>query len=201
MVTLWYRAPELLLGARTYSEAVDCWSVGCIMAELLAMAPLLPGTSELSQCNKMFELLGVPDESVWPGFGELPLAARFRSQHGAYSQLRKRFPATSFDGRPTLTDAGFELLSALLAYDPARRMSAPEALAHRWFAESPPPQDEALMPTFPATTTTAAEPRQAHDRGREREREREDRALEKRRRDELAEAMKARDGGLFNFSL
>ena len=138
VVTLWYRAPELLFGLKKYSQAVDCWSVGCIMAEFLSMEPLLTGKSELAQCTKMFELLGTPDESVWEGFGELPHARRFRAQHNPYSQLRKRFPATSFDGRPTLTDAGFDLLSRLLTYDPKKRLAAPEALQHRWFAQPSP---------------------------------------------------------------
>lgn len=72
VVTLWYRAPELLLGAQTYSTALDMWSVGCIFAELLGGSPLLPGQGEADQINKIFRTMGVPTEENWPGFTSLP---------------------------------------------------------------------------------------------------------------------------------
>ncbi|XP_043723877.1 cyclin-dependent kinase G-2-like isoform X2 [Telopea speciosissima] len=72
VVTLWYRAPELLLGAKQYSTAIDMWSLGCIMAELLAKEPLFPGKTEVDQINKIFKTLGTPNETIWPGFSKLP---------------------------------------------------------------------------------------------------------------------------------
>ncbi|XP_043705965.1 cyclin-dependent kinase G-2 isoform X2 [Telopea speciosissima] len=72
VVTLWYRAPELLLGAKLYSTAVDMWSLGCIMAELLAKEPLFPGKAEVDQLDKIFKMLGTPNEAIWPGFSKLP---------------------------------------------------------------------------------------------------------------------------------
>ena len=78
VITLWYRPPELLLGEKDYDEAVDMWSVGCIMGELLAGKPLFPGKSEIDQFHRMFELLGVPTEKIWPGMSDLPLAKRIK---------------------------------------------------------------------------------------------------------------------------
>ncbi|KAG2585340.1 hypothetical protein PVAP13_6KG384006 [Panicum virgatum] len=72
ILTLWYRAPEVLLGARHYSTPVDMWSVGCIFAELVTNNPLFPGDSELQQLLHIFKLLGTPNEQVWPGVGKLP---------------------------------------------------------------------------------------------------------------------------------
>ncbi|XVF08741.1 hypothetical protein REPUB_Repub07fG0029100 [Reevesia pubescens] len=72
VVTQWYRAPELLLGAKKYSTGVDMWSVGCIMAELLAKVPLFKGTTEIDQLRKIFDSLGTPSEKIWTGFSQLP---------------------------------------------------------------------------------------------------------------------------------
>ncbi|KAL3818674.1 hypothetical protein ACJIZ3_004579 [Penstemon smallii] len=72
VVTLWYRAPELLLGAKQYSTAIDMWSLGCIMAELLSKEPLFNGKSELDQLDKIFRVLGTPNEAIWPGCTKLP---------------------------------------------------------------------------------------------------------------------------------
>ncbi|KAG8144238.1 putative Cyclin-dependent kinase 10 protein, partial [Naja naja] len=66
VVTLWYRAPELLLGTTTQTTAIDMWAVGCILAELLAHKPLLPGSSEIQQVDLIVQLLGTPNETIWP---------------------------------------------------------------------------------------------------------------------------------------
>ncbi|XP_059640726.1 cyclin-dependent kinase G-2-like isoform X2 [Cornus florida] len=148
VVTLWYRAPEVLLGTKEYSTAIDMWSVGCIMAELLAKEPLFNGKTELDQLDKIFRILGVPNETVWPGFSELPGAkANFVKQQ--YNLLRKRFPAVSFTGSPVLSDLGLDLLNKLLTYDPEKRITAEAALGHGWFHEVPLPKSREFMPTFP----------------------------------------------------
>ncbi|KAA8533272.1 hypothetical protein F0562_033195 [Nyssa sinensis] len=72
VVTLWYRAPELLLGAKQYSTAIDMWSLGCIMSELLSKNPLFNGKTEFDQLDKIFRTLGTPNETIWPGFSKLP---------------------------------------------------------------------------------------------------------------------------------
>ncbi|CAK9162012.1 unnamed protein product [Ilex paraguariensis] len=149
VVTLWYRAPELLLGAKQYSTAIDMWSLGCIMAELLSKEPLFNGKTEFDQLDKIFRTLGTPNETIWPGFSKLPgVKVKFVKQQ--YNLLRRKFPATSFTGSPVLSDAGFDLLNKLLTYDPEKRMTAEAALNHEWFKEVPLPKSKDFMPTFPA---------------------------------------------------
>ncbi|KAI9904517.1 hypothetical protein N3K66_001046 [Trichothecium roseum] len=145
VVTLWYRSPELLLGAKTYGAGVDIWSVGCIMGELLTREPLLQGKNEVDQLTKIFELCGVPTDETWPGFRRLPNARSLRlPQTGAAagSVIRARFP--------TLTKAGASLLNELLSLDPSRRPSAQDMLAHEYFHQDPKPKPESLFPTFPS---------------------------------------------------
>ena len=77
MVTLWYRAPELLLNARTQTTAIDMWSAGCILGELLAHKPLLPGRSEINQLEIIIDLLGTPNAQIWPEIEDLPTLKDF----------------------------------------------------------------------------------------------------------------------------
>jgi cell division cycle 2-like protein len=65
VVTLWYRAPELLLGAQEYGPEIDLWSIGCIFGELINKEPIMAGTSELDQLTRIYRLLGSPTEQVW----------------------------------------------------------------------------------------------------------------------------------------
>ncbi len=61
------RAPELLYGARRYTEAIDLWSVGCILGELLSFSPVFPGENDIDQLGRVISTLGTPDEGTWPG--------------------------------------------------------------------------------------------------------------------------------------
>lgn len=72
VVTRWYRAPELLFGARKYGVGVDLWAIGCILAELLLRKALLPGETDLDQLSKIFQVMGTPDEKTWPVRKSLP---------------------------------------------------------------------------------------------------------------------------------
>ena len=72
VVTLWYRAPEILLGTKYYGPSVDVWSIGCIFAEMVTKKPLFSGDSEIDQLFRIFRTLGTPDEIVWPGVSQLP---------------------------------------------------------------------------------------------------------------------------------
>ncbi|XP_065061335.1 cyclin-dependent kinase 11A-like [Rhopilema esculentum] len=151
VVTLWYRAPELLLGAKEYKTAIDLWSVGCVFAELLLMKPLFPGKSEIDQINKIFKELGTPNDNIWPGppaYSELSMVKKTNFAHHPYNVLRNRFGAT-------FTDKGFNLLNRFLTYDPQRRITAEEALSHEYFEESPLPVDPSMFPTWPAKSELA----------------------------------------------
>ncbi|CAN8097275.1 unnamed protein product [Discula destructiva] len=145
VVTLWYRAPELLLGTAKYGAAVDMWSVGCIFGELLTREPLLQGRNEVDELTKIFELCGIPTEDSWPGFRRLPNARSLRLPPGKQntgSVIRARFPL--------LTGAGAGLLNDLLSLNPAKRPSAREMLSHEYFRQDPRPKSEAMFPTFPS---------------------------------------------------
>ncbi|CAH2319968.1 cyclin-dependent kinase 11A isoform X1 [Pelobates cultripes] len=143
VVTLWYRAPELLLGAKEYSTAIDMWSVGCIFGELLTQKPLFPGKSDIDQINKIFKDLGTPSEKIWPGYNELPAVKKITFTEYPYNNLRKRFGAL-------LSDQGFDLMNKFLTYCPAKRINSEDGLKHEYFREPPLPIDPSMFPTWPA---------------------------------------------------
>jgi cyclin-dependent kinase 10 len=141
VVTLWYRAPELLFGVKDYSNAIDLWSVGCIFAELLAHKPLFPAKSELALLELMIELLGTPHEGIWTGFDRLPMVHRFKLPQQPYSSIKDNFGY--------LSNEGIRFLSKLLLYDPNQRLSAGSASRHPYFRAPPLALTPELMPTFP----------------------------------------------------
>ncbi|XP_015606863.1 cyclin-dependent kinase 11A isoform X2 [Cephus cinctus] len=143
VVTLWYRAPELLLNGNEYSTPIDIWSVGCIFAELLRMEALFPGKSEIDQLNRIFKELGTPSDRVWPGYSKLPMVQKIPFAHYPVNNLRQRFSLS-------LSDLGIELLNKFLTYDPQQRIAAEDALKHGYFTEAPLPIDPEMFPTWPA---------------------------------------------------
>eukprot|EP01083_Nonionella_stella_P176715 619028_1 len=149
VVTLWYRAPELLLGCEKYSIAVDMWSVGCVFAEFLTNKALFQGKAEMEQIELIFKMMGTPTEKTWPGLSKLKHTSRFKFKIHK-GKLRQQFPSSSYMGSAHLSEAGFDLLRRLLSMDPKGRLSATDALAHPWFLESPKPQSAEMMPTFPS---------------------------------------------------
>ena len=110
-MTLWYRAPEVLLGATHYAPAVDIWSVACIFAELARKQAIFPGDSELQQLLHIFKLLGTPSEEIWPGVTKLRDWHEFPSWQA--QDLAKVFPR--------LDAAGIDLMKQMFEYDPANR--------------------------------------------------------------------------------
>jgi len=128
VVTLWYRAPEILLGCKTYALPVDMWSVGAIIAEMVTKRPLFPGDSEVDELFKIFRILGTPNEEIWPGVTCL-------------QDWNEDFPIwpSLFVGRfmPGMSDYGVDIVEKLLAIDPRRRLTAQEALTHPYFQDMP----------------------------------------------------------------
>ncbi|CDY14526.1 hypothetical protein HID58_054865 [Brassica napus] len=131
VTTLWYRAPELLLGATEYGPAVDMWSVACLFAELLNGEPIFPGKTEIDQLKKIYDLCGSPDENNWPGVSEMPLYKRFEPS----LPLKRRLIETygHFDAH------ALELLECMLVLDPPKRISAKDALDSDYFWSEPLP--------------------------------------------------------------
>lgn len=126
VVTLWYRAPDVLLGSRKYSTPVDLWSVGCIFAEMANGAPLFPGASDPDQLDRIFRCLGTPTETTYPGLAALP--------HYGKTEI-ETYPAPDSIASlcPSLDDNGLHLLGKLLEIDPANRITAAEAMEHPFF--------------------------------------------------------------------
>lgn len=150
VTTLWYRAPEVLLGATTYTSAVDVWSVGCIFAEIALGDALFPGRGELDQIAKIFAVVGKPTESNWPGLSQYPTVKRIALHGPPRSELAGRLRADAHSGRTPLTKLGIELLEAMLTPDPAKRVTAAEALQHPYFDEVPVAARPHLIQTLPA---------------------------------------------------
>ncbi|KAI5789708.1 kinase-like domain-containing protein [Peziza echinospora] len=159
VVTIWYRAPELLLGSRHYTPAIDLWAVGCIFAELLALRPIFKGEEakmdnkknvpfQRNQMMKIVEILGMPTKERWqavstlPEYGQLQQMAMTAGGGGGsggknsgmnippHSQLEGWFHSIGASN-----PLGFDLLRGLLEYDPVKRLTAQQALEHKYFTE------------------------------------------------------------------
>jgi len=128
VVTLWYRAPDVLMGSRKYSTPVDLWSVGCIFGEMSSGKPLFPGTSDADQLVRIFSVLGNPTEESWPSLADLP-------------DYKEPYPPMEGKGLlhhvPKLKNDphGLDLLERMLQFEPSRRISAKEALLHPYFTQ------------------------------------------------------------------
>jgi len=123
VVTLWYRAPEILLGTKIYTTALDVWSVGCILAEMVSGRSIFCGESEIEQLFAIFRVMGTPTAETWPKVSDL------RDWH-EFPQWR---PKPLIELLPSLGADGCDLLESMLALDPAKRISATEAIKHAWF--------------------------------------------------------------------
>jgi len=135
IVTLWYRAPELLMGGTEYSHSIDIWSVGCLFVELLTLKPLFPGSSELETMIRIFKVLGRPSDSQWKCFRDLPLAPKLRQHFSRFPSASTLKSTLSF-----LSPAGHDFLAKALELDPNGRITAKEALQHPFWTERPLPQ-------------------------------------------------------------
>ncbi|KAJ1389756.1 Serine/threonine-protein kinase, active site [Sesbania bispinosa] len=140
VVTLWYRPPELLLGANHYGVAVDLWSSGCILGELYTGRPILPGKTEVEQLHRIFKLCGSPSEDYWLKL-RLPHSTVFKPPHHyrrCVAETFKEYPSTAI-----------KLIETLLSVDPAHRGTAAAALKSEFFTSEPLPCDPSSLPKYP----------------------------------------------------
>ncbi|KAH7528649.1 cyclin-dependent kinase D-3 isoform X2 [Ziziphus jujuba] len=142
----WYRAPELLFGAKQYGSGVDVWAAACIFAELLLRRPFLQGSSDIDQLGKIFAAFGTPTASQWPDMVYLPDYVEY--QYVPAPPLRSLFPMAS--------DDAIDLLAKMFTYDPKSRISVVQALEHRYFSSAPLPTDPPKLPR-PAPKSKASD--------------------------------------------
>uniref|UniRef100_A0A7N0R894 Protein kinase domain-containing protein n=1 Tax=Kalanchoe fedtschenkoi TaxID=63787 RepID=A0A7N0R894_KALFE len=139
VVTRWYRAPELLLNCSEYTAAIDIWSVGCILGEIMTRRPLFPGRDYVDQLKQVTELIGSPDDSSL-GFLRSDNARR-------YVRQLPQYPKQQFSTRfPSMSAQAIDLLEKMLVFDPEKRVTAEEALSHPYLA---PFHDLSVEPVCP----------------------------------------------------
>eukprot|EP01082_Thalassiosira_pseudonana_P001556 g1599.t1.1.5e174189 g1599 g1599.t1 contig10:2411343-2413464(-) len=142
VITLWYRPPELLLGCINYSTKIDMWSVGCIIAEMFRRGGLLKGSSEASQLDLIFRVMGHPTTEDWPNINKMcPLWKNYEPKSSdevlprrLREELKNRLPAAATSW---MTPHAMDMIDNLLAYNPDKRWSAAQALTAEWFFDNP----------------------------------------------------------------
>lgn len=157
VVTIWYRAPELLLGTKYYTPAVDMWSAGLVLAELIQGEPCLTGETPIDQLSLIVKLLGSPSQDDLAALSDMgcPDLIRWRRQSlasGRADNLERRFLSDS-------TPETVNLVRGLLAWTPRARWTAAETLGkgkgrvatmgEQWWKESPRAVQRELLPTYP----------------------------------------------------
>ncbi|KAJ0235566.1 Protein kinase superfamily protein [Hirschfeldia incana] len=150
VVTLWYRAPELLLGSTDYGPGIDLWSVGCILAELFVGKPIMPGRTEVEQMHKIFKLCGSPSEDFWETT-KFPQATSYRPQHPYKRVLLETFK--------NLPPSSLALLDKLLSVEPEKRCSASSTLLSEFFTTEPLPCHISSLPKYPPSKELDAKKR------------------------------------------
>lgn len=127
--TRWYRAPEVLLRSPTYTKPIDLFGIGCILAELYSKMPLFPGENEIEQMYLMTQALGTPAENGWQEGVHLASKLGLNFKRNCPTSLQRRVPTASREG--------LKFMSVLLEWDPKKRPTCTEALAHDFFVKVP----------------------------------------------------------------
>ena len=142
VITRWYRPPELLFGARFYSGAVDVWSMGTVLAELILRFPFLAGNTDVHQLELICNAIGTPTEENWPGVSKLEGYLKY--DKAATIPVRgKDFYLSRFG---TAGPVGVDLLMSMLALDPRKRCTARQVLEHKWWSSDPRPTAKEDLP-------------------------------------------------------
>ncbi|GAX23152.1 hypothetical protein FisN_33Lh044 [Fistulifera solaris] len=145
VITLWYRPPEILVGTQEYGPAVDIWSVGCILAELFLGKPLFPGKTELDQFQLILNMMGTPADDTWDYMQNQLKKDPKRNASGM--TVPKHLPnRLKLKYESKIPESALALLERMLEWDPRKRVSAANALQHKYFWLEPvAPQDPAQL--------------------------------------------------------
>lgn len=144
VITLWYRPPELLLGANQYSFEIDMWSAGCIIGEILASQPMFPEPEEQKMLQKIYSVCGTFNEETWPEGFNLPYYERWGPKERYERNLVGKY--SDRNAYPNFDKWSIDLIDKLLQFDPKKRPTATEALAHPYFHSEPLPCDPSELP-------------------------------------------------------
>lgn len=136
VATRWYRAPEIMLSWREYTRAVDMWSVGCILAEIVGRKPLFPGNSFLDQLQLITDVIGTPSDADIESIKH-ENARQYVRQH-LLNKPRKQLSVLFQGIDPLLCD----LLENMLVFNPSKRITVETALEHPYLASLHDPDDE-----------------------------------------------------------
>ena len=131
VVTIWYRSPELLFGATAYNQAIDLWSMGIIITELLLHSSLFPGKTDREQLELIFSRCGPPD--AWNTFSALPL------WDSAWTSNKYTRTLCTFMRQKRIESDAIDFVDRFLRVDPSQRISASDALKSQWFNRNPLP--------------------------------------------------------------
>ncbi|KNH06445.1 cell division protein kinase [Perkinsela sp. CCAP 1560/4] len=137
VVTLWYRAPDVLLGNTSYGTAVDMWAIGCIILEMVTGVPLFPGKNDFDQLLKICAFLGSPTPQNWPSMMSYPNSANTLSKE-EFTDARQP-ECEAYYTQPAFAKFGpdgIDLLKRMLLYEPAERITAAQALEHAYFTST-----------------------------------------------------------------
>ncbi|KAI5181797.1 cyclin-dependent kinase 7 [Nematocida sp. AWRm80] len=141
VITRWYKSPELLLGATNYTFGADIWALGCLFAELLLRLPYLPGNDDIQQLELIFKAHGTPTKEEWPEIKELP---GYRLN---FQKVPKRDISTLFSAAGS---EAIDLLQKMFVYNPSKRITIEDILAHPYFTASPSPTSPEHLPFEPS---------------------------------------------------
>ena len=170
VVTRWYRSPELLMGTRQYGGEVDIWGIGfvsvshfvldtvsiflssCVLGEMFTRRPILPGTSDLDQLEKIWQLCGTPNQHTWPHYDALPgcegvirwtttYSRRIKSSYERFAIIILSSPIILLRLLLSVGPETSDLLDKLLILNPKERITASQALEHDYFWTDPMPAD------------------------------------------------------------